>query len=421
MLDEQTLAERLRETAEQQDDLLPAGLDADLAAGRRRLRRNRLAIGGSALAALLVIGGVTATVTALDDPAGGTQAPVAGGDDPTRPEYTDTPSVKPPAGKGQQRPDTDELMQRTAAFRAILRAVAVDHLDPSKQHLDFSSNSFSGGGGGGDRNWGTKLGWKIKGQRGQGMVFLSLANKAQPAHENPCGQWFDEPVACRPVKLPNGRDAEIAREGENLEVRYVQPDGEQMTVEIHSLFGNNTTIPVHDLGISQQQVLDLVQDSRLDLPPLTIEEQAEKAENDAFAKLSARQLFNPAAKRLDPSGGHLWFGHLDNKDQVVMRAQWRTPGSNARDYIWVGVEMHRLATPCGNQTNTVCHRVTLPNGRPAMVGVNPKRGAIEATYEQPDGDSVWVAIDPQRGHTAASLGITQQQVLELVADPALDK
>lgn len=418
MLDEQTLAERLRETAEEQDDLLPAGLDADLAAGRRRLRRHRMAIGGSALAALLVIGGVTATVTALDDPAGGTQPPVAGGNDPTRPEYTDTPSTAPSPKAG--RPDTDKLMERTAAFRAILRAVAVDHLDPGKDHLDFSSNSFSGGGGGGHRSWGTKLGWKIQGQRGEGMLLLSLSDTAD-SEQGPCGQWFGKPVACRSVPLPNGRRADVAREGENLEVRYQQPDGEQMTVEVHSLFGNNTTIPVHGMGITQQQVLALVQDERLDLPPLTQEEKAEKAEAEAFTKLSARQLFDPAAKHLDPSGGHLWFGHLDNKDQVMMRAQWRTPGSNARDYVWVAVEMRSAATPCGNQTNTVCHPVTLPNGRPAMVGVNPKRGAIEATYAQPDGDSVWVAIDPQRGHTASSLGITQQQVLDLVADPALDK
>jgi hypothetical protein len=96
--------------------------------------------------------------------------------------------------------------------------------------------------------------------------------------------------------LPNGRTAQLGRQGDTADVLYRQPDGEYVSASVSPLFANNTTIPVHDMGITDAQLLALVQDTKLNLPRMTSSERTKEQKMKGF-KPSRRRCVRPPGER----------------------------------------------------------------------------------------------------------------------------
>ncbi len=291
MIDEKQLHDRLTAAAAAQDDLLPRALDEDLAGGRRRLRRRQLLTGGGATAAVAVVAvlavGMNGWLSTNASPTPD-KAPVAGKTSalPTAPAPSAAPSYEPisdipvPADQEPPGPAQDE------AFNQRLTAAIYAHLDPGKKHLTFAGGGFDIDRQGGHINsGGARIGWLMPGQKGEGFIGLSVQPKTRA--QKPCGSVSEPRMTCHPVKLPNGRTAQLGRKGESAVVQYQQPDGEWINADVSLLYWNNTDIPVHDVGITDQMLLDLVQDDRLTLP--TKDEDAAAPRGQADGGASARR------------------------------------------------------------------------------------------------------------------------------------
>ncbi|MEU0095732.1 hypothetical protein [Kribbella sp. NPDC006257] len=425
MIDEDLLRDRLTTAAAAQDDLLPRALAEDLAGGRRRLRRRKLLAGGGvtgAVAAVAVIGvGMAGWLTpnAGPLPDGG---PVAGQSSTT----TSPTSIGPGPDTTGDKPVPADPVEGTggdAVFVRNLNAAIYAHLDPRKVHLDFSSGGFRV-----DRQLGTilsggnRIGWRMPGQPGaEGYVALGIEPKNRTPQK--CGFSYDTPLTCHTVQLPNGRTAQLGRKGDAAQVLYQQPDGEWISVEVATLFGNNTEIPVHDMGITDQMLLDLVQDSRLDLPKLTKNEQSH--ENALKGYLPSKQEMHAAAVRA--LGGTV----TDDRTEVVteqgsLLMTWRKAGVTAS--VEVGTDSSVGVSKCPDQLSilTTCVPMQAPNGQQVQYGEmamkfggGPKY-VMGGTFRQPDGDSAFVRI-LYPGNKFPAGGITKEQILTLLTDPTLDK
>lgn len=227
----------------------------DVVRGRRRLRRNRLAmVGGGVLTAAVIAAGAL-LVDGPGSPApADTPAAFAGGAD--TPGQT-APMVTPPGKNGPTIPGTK-------AFRHGLYDLVAEHLDPSKKNLNYDTDSLQAGGGPGGRTMGIKLGWKVSGQSGEGLVQISVSNQTGP-DAAPCG--LDLGVTCASVTLPGGLAAQLGEKGDGaFEVSYRQPDGETVDVLVDPLFGNDSSSPVTGMSVTKQDVYRLVQDHRINLP-----------------------------------------------------------------------------------------------------------------------------------------------------------
>ncbi|ADB33062.1 hypothetical protein Kfla_4013 [Kribbella flavida DSM 17836] len=434
MIDEKSLHARLTAAAAQQDELLPRALEDDLSAGRRGLRRRQLLTGAGVTGAVATVAvlalGMTTWLSPNANPAP-EGAPIAGQSSatPSAPvPGTPTASIGPgpdttgdipvPVESGPPVPAADRT------FNQNLAAALYAHLDPTRRHLDFSSGGFRV-----NRQLGTilsggnRIGWRMPGQMGaEGIVSLSV----HPASRKPraCGSNPDVRVRCREIQLPNGRTAELGRSGDFADVHYQQPDGEWITVSVSTLFGNNTEIPVHDMGITDQELLALVQDSRLNLPKLSEEEQTNENALKNFSP-SAQQFRTAAARAL--TGGTLSGGRREKvTEQASYQLTWRKGAVTAT--VEVGVDSKVGVSSCREQLSILaaCDALTLPNGRKVQLGQRAMtyRGdpqyVIGGTYLQPDGDSAHVRIR-YPGTKLPTGAITQQQLINLLTDPSLDK
>ncbi|MDT5013905.1 MAG: hypothetical protein QOD39_65 [Mycobacterium sp.] len=395
MIDENLLHERLTAAAAAQDDLLPRALDEDLAGGRRRLRRRKLLAGGGVTAAVAAVAvlavGVNGWLTTNASPAPD-KGPVAGRTSalPTAPDPSATPSNADPdgatidwpvpAGQGATVPAQDE------AFNQRVIAALYAHVDPGKKHLDFRGGGFTIDRQGGTINsGGARIGWRMPGQKGaEGYVGLSVQPKTRA--QRPCGSTSEPRMTCHPVKLPNGRTAQLGRKGEAAVVHYQQPDGEWINADVSLLFGNNSQIPVHDVGITDQMLLDLVQDDRLNLPT--------KAEDAAAPKdkPTEAQVHAAAAEALPGGTLTVGFAWLDMPGSQQYGLNWRKGAvSVTASYSFY----KRARFDCPSELGLAkCTPVTLPGGGKLQYaeGVRTDKGkksyVMGGTYVQPDGDGL---------------------------------
>lgn len=424
MIDEDLLHQRLTAAAAAQDDLLPRALAEDLAGGRRRLRRRKLLAGGGvtgAVAAVAVVGvGMAGWLTpnAGPLPDGG---PVAGQSSvpPT--------SIGPGPDTTGDKPVPAESGEGTggdAVFVRNLNAAIYAHLDPQKVHLDFSSGGFRVDRQAGSiQSGGNRIGWRMPGQPGaEGIVGLSV----HPANRKPdkCGSNMDVRVSCRTVQFPNGRTAQFGRKGDFADLLYQQPDGEWVSIYVSTLFGNNTEIPVHDMGITDQMLFALAQDNRLDLPKLSHDEQANENAMKNY-KPSKQELHNAAVRAL---GGTITDGSArDVPEQLSLELNWHKGSASAT--IEIGVNSSVAVLPCEAMLSIIktnCVPLTAPGNKPVMFGQRamtyqggPKY-VIGGTYLQPDGDSAFVRV-LYPGTKIPAGGLTKNQILALLTDPGLDK
>lgn len=406
MTDEQMLHERLTAVAAEQDDLLPRALSDDLAAGRRRLRRRQMLAGGGAVGAVAVVGVLALGVTSLLTPNAG-QSPsgllVAG--------QTSAPASTPASAQRPGVPAPDP------AFDQLMKSTLAAHVDPAKQHLDFSSGPFLMDRQPGVMSGGGRVGWRMPGQAGEGVIGLSLRRTPYK-----CGAFTEPKLTCHSIKLPNGRTAQLGRQGDTAHVTYRQPDGEYVSATVGPLFANNTTTPVHDMGITDAQLLALVQDTKLNLPPMTSSEQAKEQKMKGF-KPSLQEI--RAAARRALTGATVTDSYVENvPEQLGVYLNWRQ-GSIA-ETVEVGVDSSVTVSPCQDQIGVHCELLVLPDGRKVMYGegtINPTVGGPRhikgATFLQPDGDSAYVRVTYHG--TTHSGGVSKDQILALLTDPTLDK
>jgi hypothetical protein len=276
------------------------------------------------------------------------------------------------------------------AFNQRLTAAIYAHLDPAKKHLDFSSGGFDI-----DRQQGTifsggnRIGWRMQGQKGaEGYVALGVQPKTRTPR--PCGTAIEHPMACHSVTLPNGRTAQLGRKGDAAVVLYQQPDGEWIDIEVNTLFGNNTEIPVHDMGITDQMLLSLVQDDRLNLPT--------KAEDQAAPKDKPTEAQVHAAVAGSLPGGTLAvsFAWLELPESQQYQLSWRK-GTASATVFYAFQKRARFDCP-GELGLAKCVPVSsagggkLQYGEGAEVKQGKKVYVMGGTYVQADGDGLYFKV-----------------------------
>jgi hypothetical protein len=258
---------------DQQLRRLAAGIDApdtpvadDLARGRRRVRRTRLATGGAALATLAVVG---VAATAAPGLLGADSSPrYAGGDGSPSPEVEVTPSGGP-GNPDQLTPEDPEGTVRTlAAWQVIL----AEHLDPGWKHLvkydaKTNGNVQTGTNGGVVTSLGSKYGWRNDGEAGLGMLQISVNADWDELYWL-CGTPAAKGAgwSCHDAEGPGGLPAQVAEHDGVLEVAVQHADGVVVVLTTDSLFGNNSTIPVSGIDLSERDLLRAAADDRITLP-----------------------------------------------------------------------------------------------------------------------------------------------------------
>lgn len=228
----------------------------DLARGRRRLRARRVAVASaSTLTGVLVLGFALMSVP------------------PTTPErQAVTPAESAPAepdpAPGPRRPDRDApdpmpgALEATAEWRRALFHTTRSVLDPEGRHLDYSTQSLqSGGDGRGGVHLGIKMGWRVPGQPGEGLVQVRVSDER--GFGSSCASVVGE--ACRERREVDGLRYQVLHTSGGFVLRHRQEDGEVVLVHVDRLFGNSATVAV-DTTVTERDALRLAGDERVDLP-----------------------------------------------------------------------------------------------------------------------------------------------------------
>lgn len=246
--------------------------DEDVRRGRTRLRRRRTAVvAGAAGAVVTTLACVAIVGSGQGGPSGSGRGDVAV--DPS-PEPAPTP-VATPEGR-TCLPVTERMRPDPALDRVVkgYREILADRLDPQRAHLDRwqvtrsvqSSTSRLGcpDGSAWTAALGTKIGWRIDGEPGQGVVQVFVVAP---------GSWPDSSVVAsyeswrdRPVSLPGVVSAQVADHDGGTAVVVHRADGFTVEVDANTLFGNNSLTPVSSLGLSVDDLLAAAADPRLTLP-----------------------------------------------------------------------------------------------------------------------------------------------------------
>jgi hypothetical protein len=273
-MDEDQLRERLRSAVERHDS--PVVVEDDVARGRRDLvRRRRVLLGGS-LATVAVLAGVTIAANQLvgDSPASsGNGARIAGQPSsvPTEGSTSVPPAPEDPLTLSPEtaitEPDGASIdSSDTKPWRDDLYALAGTHLDPSHRHLNYDTDSEQGGGdAGGSISLGIKLGWKAEGESGEGMIQIAVASAGSHGLLAPCNVFG----LCVETRRAGHGSFELSGDpasGNGYAIELTQADGEQVQIVVDPLFGNNAVKPTTADLPTLNQVLDLAEDTDLNLP-----------------------------------------------------------------------------------------------------------------------------------------------------------
>ncbi len=212
-------------------------VEDDLARGRRRLGVQRLLTTGGAVAAVAVI--------ALAIGIGQSVTDKSSGSGPAGPAATQGTPLKP---KVKVLPQTGgELLQ-------VYRDVLVVHLDPSGEHLQVKPDNLQSGGG-----LGTKLGWRIPGEEGLGMVEIFVGDGWGGFVGGLCG---DDGQQCV-TKDVDGIHATVSESDGVTSVLVKRDDGSNVLLTVNPLFGNNSLVPVSAMDISVDDMIRAAGDPRL--------------------------------------------------------------------------------------------------------------------------------------------------------------
>lgn len=277
---ESQLTERMQQLAEQIAAPPPIA-DGDLVRGRARVRRRRTAAAGVGAASVLAVG---ALVTTLASVGGSPAAPVAHDPDLAASALTSSAASGAPDPRcvvddfaGASRSSgvvTSPRRQAFALSRPQLlnryRMILARHLDSAGTHLERRASNEQTGtrsdpacpdGTAWLTSYGTKLGWRMPGESGLGMVQVEVSD----------GDWSDAGIRlahdawrAHPVSLPGVRSAEVATDG-GLAVVVHRTDGVSVAIDTDALFGNNATTPVSGMELSADDLLAAAADPEFSL------------------------------------------------------------------------------------------------------------------------------------------------------------
>lgn len=283
-MNEELLRERLAEAA--LDDHIgdPA---ADLQRGRIAARRRRTTtLGASAVATAGLVAAVFGVGHLMEPDAssdGRGPAPIAGQTgapttpSPTRVEQTGPGQSddRPTVGGNETTPPSPTLIDPgdgtgvpgigQREWRYGLYHLAQDLLDPDGGHLNYDTSSLQGGGNAHGQSLGIKLGWSVKGDTGEGMVQVAIASPGAAGLLGPCAYFGP----CRDVTVPGHGQVRISGDpdsGDGYAVQLTQADGEEVSIVVDPLFGNNSLTPTSADLVGLDQVLDLAQSPEFNLP-----------------------------------------------------------------------------------------------------------------------------------------------------------
>jgi hypothetical protein len=167
---------------------------------------------------------------------------------------------------------------------------------------------------------------------------------------------------------------------------------------------------------------DVVDRSAIDVPP-----------DDGLPHYQQRRLlYEVAWGHLDRSGEQLrWEGSVGTSNGYTVGADfgWQVPGEDGLGLVHVGIgssAMHdselRGEALCGQRGTYECEPRQLPDGSTAWVGQGDD--LLGVAYRQPDGDGVWLVVDPKfpyatHAEPVSSVDITVEDALDFVADDRL--
>ncbi|TNM46076.1 hypothetical protein FHP29_03835 [Nocardioides albidus] len=249
--------------------------DEDVRRGRTRLRRRRTAVVAGAAGAVAT---TLVCVALVGSGQGGPDGRSGRGDVAVDPSPAPTPAPTPIATpQGRTCLPTTERMRPDPAISRVVRGyreILAERLDPQGAHLDRwqvtrsvqSSTSQSGcpEGSGWTAALGTKVGWRVAGESGQGVVRVFVVAP---------GRWPDSSIVAsyetwqdRPVSLPGVVSAEVAEHDGGTAVVVHRSDGFTVEIDANTLFGNNSVTPVSGLDVTVEQLLAAAADPRFTLP-----------------------------------------------------------------------------------------------------------------------------------------------------------
>jgi hypothetical protein len=282
-MNEELLRERLQQVAVDDGSVEVAG---DLARGHAALRRRRrLVTGGSVVATAGLVAAVFVTAGAMagGDGGGSSGAPIADQStpEPDVPEPTTEPPAdypKPDDTRASDRPEAELSVSPPSSvdpgegmpvaaheqWRNDLYRLAQDVIDPGGKYLSYDTQSLQRGGDGDRVYYGVKLGWAAKKDSGEGMVQVSVASPGASGLVGPCGYFGP----CDEVER-SGRLVRLSGDpasGEGYAVLVTQPDGEEVSIVVDPLFGNNALTPTTAPLPTLEDVLDLAVHPDLNLP-----------------------------------------------------------------------------------------------------------------------------------------------------------
>ncbi|WP_121255942.1 hypothetical protein [Nocardioides ferulae] len=403
------LDDRLHELAERAPAPSTAVGD-DLQRGRRRLRRQRLTVGGAALATVLVVGAGAAVGPGMVDRA---QSPdVAGGTDGPNPTPSETPRAQKmmqievgdprpvpwgtpldrnPIGTG---PDHDATL---VAWQEVL----AEHVDPQWEHLvrrdGSNANQQSTAGSGQVLALGSRYGWQNPGQDGLGMLQIAV-NRGWREAMHPChDSGPDEGWQCEAAEAPEATEAWVAERDGQLSVAVEQADdGEVVVLTADPLFGNNSRIPVDELGLSAEALLQAAADPRLSLP----------ADYESAPLLDAAEFEQAGRDLLGPAGADLRVRDASLPQSLHFSGAWRDGRRVLGELSWEAVATYGVTGElvCQREIYVRCEARTV-DGVDVLVGEVQQQwgGGWEVTYAGPVYE-VQVAFEPKDGQLPIERG-----------------
>jgi hypothetical protein len=153
-----------------------------------------------------------------------------------------------------QNAKPEVLPQTGGELLQVYRDVLVVHLDPSGEHLQVKPDNVQSGGG-----LGTKLGWKVPGEEGLGMVEIFVGDGWGGFVGGLCG---DDGQQCV-TKDVDGIHATVSESGGVTSVLVKRDDGSNVLLTVNPLFGNNSLVPVSSMDISVDDMIRAAGDMRL--------------------------------------------------------------------------------------------------------------------------------------------------------------
>lgn len=382
----------------------------DLARGRRRLLRGRLAAGGSALAVLAVVGVALAVVPGESNAGrtpelgGASGVPTPGGGGTPSVVSTQTPS------EDLSAPEAVETVRDRSTDHELLASwqrVLAEHLDPGWEHLvkytKRNGNQQTSTDASGELSaLGSKYGWQNTGESGLGMLQLTVSSGWSGLYWL-CGYsgQGDEAWDCRDLRPPAGAvSAQAAVHDGVTEVAVERADGHVVVLSVDALFGNNSTVPVSGIDLSERSLAEAAADPRLALPG---------GATPAGPALGTDTVRTVLAETL--TGGRFQEQYGGNEHTVWLSGHWIVDGRDTGE-LSVSADRTSGGSPdCAERQYSRCEELVI-DGVDVFVGhVRPGRGGGWQVQGTGPSSTVWLTYDGD--------ALSSQQGAALVADGRL--